>query len=144
MDDKKKCKKCGEYKEESDFHVNRSSPDGINYYCKKCIMETHFNNKGVSKELTKWEEGLLLQYLPYTHTRTNFICENPKAANKKDAKAYTLSKLAKEQGTTYSQVQRVMYKLTRLGLVSMLQTGVDGLVETNIIYKKDQIKDYFF
>lgn len=36
---KKTCSKCKEYKELDHFHNCKSSPDGKQYYCKKCQYE---------------------------------------------------------------------------------------------------------
>jgi len=35
----KKCSKCQEYKEESEFHKNRAMKDGLAHYCKPCLLE---------------------------------------------------------------------------------------------------------
>lgn len=35
----KRCSKCGEVKPLSDFHKNRSNPDGLQYGCKPCVIE---------------------------------------------------------------------------------------------------------
>lgn len=32
----KTCTSCHELKDESEFHINRSRPDGRHYYCKEC------------------------------------------------------------------------------------------------------------
>lgn len=32
----KRCSRCREYKDESDYHKNTSKPDGLYNYCKEC------------------------------------------------------------------------------------------------------------
>lgn len=41
VDGKKRCPKCGEYKELSEFHKDKSKPYGVVAHCKSCVKAKH-------------------------------------------------------------------------------------------------------
>lgn len=57
----KHCKKCNEVKEEKDFSANRSRPDGLNTYCKECVV---LNATDYQREYQKRRKALKLSRVP--------------------------------------------------------------------------------
>lgn len=55
----KLCSKCKECKDESEFHKNKRSPDGLSYWCKKCVKQNGKKCYSNSKEhyRQKWVMG---------------------------------------------------------------------------------------
>ncbi len=49
----KHCPGCGETKPQTDFHKDRSSPDGLNCWCKVCRAKQYqYLAPGVAREIT--------------------------------------------------------------------------------------------
>lgn len=141
----KKCLECEESKPLGEFHNNRSTRDGLHYYCKKCITNRSLKSRGIVDELTPKEKSLLLKYLPYVHESTSIISRIPDGTTKEEAKPLDISEIAQENNLLFSDVQRLYYKFTRLGLVTMIVQGdEEGKIKTLVFYKKDNIKEYIF
>jgi hypothetical protein len=59
----KKCSRCGKYKPYSEYWKKKSSPDGLQYYCKSCKRDYYGHQpkpdksrpKGMSREAAKTE-----------------------------------------------------------------------------------------
>lgn len=49
----KKCSKCGESKDRSAFGIDRSRPDGKNYWCKACVREAARRQRRRNRESFK-------------------------------------------------------------------------------------------
>lgn len=52
----KACGRCGATKPLSDFHRDRTKPDGRQIRCKECRRETRYVKLGVSPERPSWAE----------------------------------------------------------------------------------------
>jgi hypothetical protein len=52
--DGKRCLKCGEWKSFSEYHRNRSKPDGYQSYCKPCIIAANAASR--DKQADYWRE----------------------------------------------------------------------------------------
>ncbi len=57
----KRCSKCKEWKDESEFNKNRKNKDGLRYWCKKCSREYkrryYRRNRGPVKKYFRYEES---------------------------------------------------------------------------------------
>lgn len=139
----KKCLKCGEVKDSSEFHTNNARDDSLNIYCKKCIIAKDHKLRGITNELTAEEESLLLKYYPFAHHRTFILCHKPGGENKDESQPLTLAGIARDNGITFQKAQGIFYKFTRLGLSTLIIKGdEEGKIEILIHYKKDNIRDY--
>lgn len=47
----KKCSKCGNKKDFLEFNKDRSSPDGLLYWCKRCIRQYRLDHAGMYKNV---------------------------------------------------------------------------------------------
>ena len=57
----KECKSCKEVKEEEEFSLNKSRPDGLNTFCKLCVVK---NSTGYQREYQKRRKALKLFRVP--------------------------------------------------------------------------------
>lgn len=139
----KKCNKCGEVKDSSEFHTNNAQDDGLNIYCKKCIINRNHKLRGIIDELTAEEESLLLKYYPFAHHHTSILCHKPDGESEDESQPLTLADIARENGITFQKAQGIFYKFTRLRLTTLVIKGdEEGKIKVLIHYKKDNIRDY--
>lgn len=142
---KKECGKCRESKEPSRFSLNRTTEDGLHYYCKRCSAESVRESKGQDEGLTTLEQSILLKYLPYAHEDTQILARKPTGRGSDDSMPLTLTDISRDNDIRFPQVQQMFYKFTRLGFTTMIVKGNDdGGIDTIIYYKKDNVRDYVF
>lgn len=138
----KKCCKCKQYKGSIEFHIDNSKEDALSEHCKKCVMDKSLSNRGIEDELNPAEKSLLLKYYPYAHDTTQFICKNPQALGVDKSIPFTLSEVARDNGLTHGEAQRLFYKFTRMRLTTLVIKGDDeGKIISNIVYKMDNIRE---
>ena len=66
----KVCSKCGKELPISEFYINNRTPDGLQYYCKKCMCEAQKNRSVINNadadsgsELSKYTPRQLMEEL---------------------------------------------------------------------------------
>src|SRR5690625_578821 len=141
----KRCSKCGETKDTNKFAINNAMKDKLSIHCKRCMAEATRKSRGLDDELTTKEQSILLKYLPYAHEGTQILSKKPDGLGKEDSIPLTLADISRDNDITYTQAQQMLYKFTRLNLVTMIiQNNNDGGVDTLVYYKKDNVINHVF
>lgn len=139
----KKCINCEQVKKSELFHSNASLKDGLNSYCKRCMLDKSLSSRGIATELTPSEESLLYKYFPFAHQSTRIICKKPDGSDVHESKPYSFADIAKKEGVSFTEIQAIFYKFTRLRLTTMIvKADSEGLIVTNIVYLTDNIRSY--
>lgn len=66
----KECPECGVLKPLTDYHQNRSRPDGLGFYCRRCATArrrastNQGRSRGEARQLARHEPGLELKWCP--------------------------------------------------------------------------------
>jgi hypothetical protein len=76
----KRCSRCGVEKDEREFSKNKSTKDGMAYYCKNCMKQYYQNDKECIKERTKeWaknnKEKIRIRRREYREKNHEYIIE---------------------------------------------------------------------
>jgi len=147
----KKCSKCGELKDLSEFGNNTRMKDGLQYVCKNCKKgedERYRHSKkgvlsqiyGAQKERAKINKYIELKYTKkelgswlFSHPIFNELFANWKASNFNKSLAISIDRINDYKGYSFDNIQLMTWDENRIKYYSDAKNGINNKMARAVI-----------